>query len=81
MPNLIFTKIYLSEKYIESNMLRTQNLHTMGPRKVVMVEQVGFQLTLFTLKLLILTIDNTLSRKHKDVELPCEDLIVTMANS
>lgn len=59
MPNLIFTKIYLSEKYMESNMPRTQNPHTMGPRKVVMVKQVGFQLTPFTLKLLILTIGNT----------------------
>jgi hypothetical protein len=53
----------------------------MGPRKVVMVKQVGFQLTPFTLELLILTIGKTLSRKHGDVELPHEDLIVTRANS
>jgi hypothetical protein len=59
----------------------TIKFHTMGPRKVVMVKQVGFQLTPFTLKLLILTIGNTLHRKHKDVELPHEDLIVTRANS
>jgi hypothetical protein len=59
VANLIFTKTYLSEKHIESNMLQTQNLHTMGPRKVVMVKQVGFQLTPFTLELLILTIGNT----------------------
>ncbi len=62
-------------------MLQTQNLQSMGPRKVVMVKQVGFQLTPFTLELLILTIGKTLSRKHGDVELPHEDLIVTRANS